>query len=89
MYIRVSHEDHSSNNAEHSQMELLTEKQLAKYLAITLSCCRKWRLLNEGPPFLKIGRLVRYQTNDVHEWLSKRRQGNSRLNGESNLRGTN
>lgn len=29
----------------------------------------KWRAKAKGPPFIKVGRLVRYRRSDVDAWL--------------------
>lgn len=44
---------------------MYTEEQVAELLQVSLSKLRKWRMKKnakseEGPPFRKIGRLVRY-----------------------------
>ena len=41
---------------------------IAHYL--TASTLRKWRVDKRGPRFIKIGPLVRYQLDDLREWLS-------------------
>jgi predicted DNA-binding transcriptional regulator AlpA len=48
---------------------LLTETEVAKQLRVSLAALRKWRVLNRGPLFLKIGSLVRYQQADIDQWL--------------------
>ena len=47
-------------------LRMYTEEQVAEMLQVSLSQLRKWRLKqhegrrNQGPPYRKIGRLVRY-----------------------------
>ena len=48
---------------------LLTETEVAKQLRVSLAALRKWRVLNRGPLFLKIGSLVRYRQADIDQWL--------------------
>jgi len=48
---------------------LLTETEVAKQLRVSLAALRKWRVLNRGPQFLKIGSLVRYRQADINQWL--------------------
>ena len=48
---------------------LLTETEVAKQLRVSLAAVRKWRVLNRGPLFLKIGSLVRYRQADIDQWL--------------------
>jgi predicted DNA-binding transcriptional regulator AlpA len=35
----------------------------------------KWRAKADGPPFIKVGRLVRYRRADVEAWLTSRTIG--------------
>lgn len=58
---------------------LLTEKDLAHHLGVSVAACRKWRLEDRGPVFLKLGNLVRYRSDDVDQWLATRPQGGERL----------
>ena len=48
---------------------LLIETEVAKQLRVSLAALRKWRVLNRGPRFLKIGSLVRYRQADINQWL--------------------
>ncbi len=32
---------------------------------------QNWRCKGYGPPFLKIGRLVRYRPEDIEDWLTQ------------------
>jgi hypothetical protein len=50
---------------------LYTEGEVAKRLAVSKALLRKWRRLNEGPAFKKLGHCVRYAANDVAEWLAQ------------------
>lgn len=45
--------------------QFLTEKQVANMLQVSVSMLRKWRGLDEGPKYRKIGRLVRYDLQEV------------------------
>lgn len=57
---------------------LLDEKQVARIRRQSDRTIQKERLLGTGPPFLKIGRLVRYDPDDLEAWLkSKRRRSTS------------
>jgi excisionase family DNA binding protein len=47
----------------------LTEKEVAKQIKVSLASLRRWRLLQRGPRFLKIGGLVRYRADDLEQWL--------------------
>lgn len=47
---------------------LLTDVDVAKMLSVSVGLVRKWRLKKTGPPFRKIGRLVRYERSAVVKW---------------------
>jgi len=47
----------------------LTEKEVAEHIKVSLASLRRWRLLQRGPRFIKIGALVRYRTEDLKQWL--------------------
>jgi len=49
---------------------LLTERDVAKLLRVSLAAVRKWRLQERGPKYLKIGSLVRYRRSDLDVWLT-------------------
>ena len=53
---------------------LLTERQVAALLGVSISLLRKWRVSREGgPPYLKIGRAVRYSTEDLDAFVRTNR----------------
>jgi hypothetical protein len=49
---------------------LLTETDVSRQLSVSLAALRKWRVMNRGPLFVKIGSLVRYRQNDIDVWLA-------------------
>ncbi|MDI1291472.1 MAG: helix-turn-helix domain-containing protein [Methylobacter sp.] len=51
--------------------ELMTTKQLAEFLKISVSSLEKQRSQNpKAPPsFIKVGRAVRYRVEDISRWL--------------------
>ena len=54
---------------------LLSDIELSRYLGVSLSCIRKWRIRGSGPPWIKLGVLVRYKVADVDLWLDARPKG--------------
>lgn len=50
----------------------MDEKMLCAHLNISPVTATKWRAKAYGPPFIKIGRLVRYRSADVETWLETR-----------------
>lgn len=49
---------------------LLNQQQLAEYLGKSTAWCEGARHKGEGPPYLKLGRHVRYKAEDVLEWMN-------------------
>ncbi len=47
----------------------LTEKEVAKQIKVSLASLRRWRLVQRGPRFVKVGALVRYRPEDLDEWM--------------------
>ena len=52
--------------------EFMDEKELCSTLGIASVTATKWRAKAEGPPFVKLGRLIRYRRSDVASWLQAR-----------------
>ena len=57
-------------------LRLYTEEQVSEMLQVSLSQLRKWRMKkngnSKGPPFKKIGRLVRYPAQGLLEYINTR-----------------
>jgi predicted DNA-binding transcriptional regulator AlpA len=45
----------------------------ADYLGYAESTLEKKRLSGDGPPFIKLGRAIVYDTRDLDAWLDERR----------------
>lgn len=62
---RPTHQAHSGNGHSDPWLRMFTEEEVSELLQVSLSQLRKWRMKKnqgsrQGPPFRKIGRLVRY-----------------------------
>lgn len=51
---------------------LLTQQDLCTYLGKSGAWAERARLEGNGPPFVKIGRSVRYRAVDVEDWIQSR-----------------
>lgn len=49
---------------------LLSEAETARCASVSTAALRKWRREGKGPAFLKLGKLVRYRTADIEQWLA-------------------
>jgi predicted DNA-binding transcriptional regulator AlpA len=47
---------------------LLTAKDAATFLRVSLSWLAKARMRGDGPPFIKIGRSIRYSESALLQW---------------------
>ena len=57
------------------QSSLLDEKQAASLLNCSVAFLRRCRLFRTGPPFAKLGRLVRYRTQDLVGYIEESMEG--------------
>ncbi|OOF26044.1 DNA-binding protein [Salinivibrio proteolyticus] len=67
-------------HTEHIHKRAYTEQETAAYIGMSRSFLRQSRMeghrLNrtEAPPFIKIGRAVRYLKEDLDNWLDQHRK---------------
>ena len=76
------------NTEETRSLQMYTEDQVSRLLQVSLSQLRKWRMQpraarSEGPPFKKIGRLVRYPEEALRDFVN----GNSSSDHEPKKEG--
>ena len=57
----------------------LTERQLAERLNVSMAMVQRWRVLRKGPPYVKIGKLVRYEWVQVERWLAAQPSGGEQV----------
>jgi len=70
----------SSGNQKRSEMAtmdsvletLLNEHDVARITGLSVASVRRWRLLRQGPKYIKIGAAVRYKPEAVSAWLETR-----------------
>lgn len=68
-------QEHAGPATLAANLPLIDEKQLCAELGISSVTVTKWRAKAAGPPFIKVGRLVRYRRADVEAWLVSRTIG--------------
>jgi hypothetical protein len=73
--------DCGNGNGHHKEqpLRMYTEEQVAEMLQVSLSQLRKWRMKQheghrQGPPFRKIGRLVRYPEGALRAYINGEQQ---------------
>jgi excisionase family DNA binding protein len=53
---------------------LLTPKEAARLLKVSLSWLAKARMRGDGPPFIKVGRSIRYSEAALIQWVKGRQR---------------
>jgi excisionase family DNA binding protein len=53
-----------------SQETYFRPREAADYLRSSESTLAKKRLSGEGPPFVRIGRAIRYRRSDLDSWMA-------------------
>jgi predicted DNA-binding transcriptional regulator AlpA len=65
-------------NPNNSIESLLNEHDVSRITGLSVASVRRWRLLRQGPKYLKIGSAVRYRIEDLRAWLESRPAGGGR-----------
>ena len=63
-------QSHSTGTAP----RLLTIKQVADRLTVSVGCLRAWRIRGKGPPAIRVGSALRWDEREVDAWLNARRE---------------
>ena len=53
---------------------LLTANEAAMHLKVSLSWLAKARMRGDGPPYLRIGRSIRYAQASLMQWMRSRQR---------------
>jgi hypothetical protein len=62
----------NQDNQQNSKLRI-KEGEAAPYIGMSVPFLRLSRMHGGGPPYLKIGRSVRYDVRDLDNWLHARR----------------
>jgi predicted DNA-binding transcriptional regulator AlpA len=49
--------------------ELLTEREVAALLKLSVRTLQSWRTRKVGPPVVRVGRSIRYRRGSLMDWL--------------------
>lgn len=58
----------------HVEPAAFDEAEAARYTNFARSTLRHWRLSGDGPPFIRVGRVIRYRRRDLDAWLDSKLQ---------------
>jgi excisionase family DNA binding protein len=62
---------------------LYTPPEAAEHLRGKERTLERWRHTGGGPPFVKVGRAVRYRLSDLEAWLAQQRRQDTSASGAS------
>lgn len=65
----------SMNETAQIAHTFLRQHELAELLQLPERTLEDWRLTHAGPPYMKLGRHVRYDIEDVLAWAKEKRHG--------------
>jgi len=58
-------------------MKLLTRKQVADRIGVTVRTIDKWRKEGKAPPFFKFNGSIRCREDDLDEWIDEKSSGDA------------
>jgi predicted DNA-binding transcriptional regulator AlpA len=73
----------SRETGELTIQNLLDERDVARWIRVSVATLRYWRGEGKGPRYRKVGQLVRYAPSDVHDWLNSRPSGGEGVGEEA------
>lgn len=63
---------------------LLDEDHAARWLGLSVRTLQSWRCRrSDGPPFIRLGRAIRYDPDDLDNFIAKRRRRSTADDGGS------
>lgn len=57
---------------------LLTPTAVAEQLGVSPRTLERWRRTGAGPAYLRAGRHVRYDSGEIHAWITRQTRGGTR-----------
>jgi predicted DNA-binding transcriptional regulator AlpA len=62
-------------NKQHLDLApLLTAKEASRLLKVSLSWLAKSRMRGDGPPYIRVGRSIRYAEPALSQWMKSRQR---------------
>jgi len=52
-------------------VKLLNETQVSEILQKSLATLRRWRVIGQGPEYIKVGPSVRYRAEVLEQWIDR------------------
>ena len=60
-----------------------TETEVSELTGLKIKTLQRWRFLNQGPRFVRLGRCVRYPAAALHQWVNDQSGGGGQPSGAS------
>jgi len=73
---------HAAGNATMPDKRYLSSTETARHLRLSNSWLAKSRLTGDGPPYIKAGRSVLYDLEDLEEWMNTRKRRSTSDTGD-------
>jgi predicted DNA-binding transcriptional regulator AlpA len=54
-----------------TDVRLIDEQEVSRRLSVSVNTLRYWRLSGDGPDYVKLGRLVRYDSVALEKFISR------------------
>ena len=70
----MSHKDVPFQRPATPAFVLLTPKEAARLLKVSVSWLAKARMRGDGPPYIRIGRSIRYSEAALLQWMKSRQR---------------
>ena len=51
----------------------MNEKEMANLCGVTRRCLQRWRAAGRGPPFVRMGVMVKYLADEFDDWFNSQR----------------
>jgi excisionase family DNA binding protein len=64
--------------ATDTNSDVLTPDELSKSYKISKRTLENWRRNGSGPPWIRIGRQIRYPRSGIKEWIETQNKGRAR-----------
>jgi len=62
-------EPNESKRFQNTQTKLVDDRVAGSMLGVTPGTMRKWRVIGSGPKYVKFRGAVRYDTNDIRDFI--------------------
>jgi predicted DNA-binding transcriptional regulator AlpA len=67
--LRARAEKSKDADLQMTHIQLLDEREVSKRLSVSVNTLRYWRACGEGPNYIKLGRLVRYDAVALEKFI--------------------